>query len=130
MTNNIPPYETGAQLLNCEQVKTGYEKPSYSMIPTMNGIVPSCDNRSYSAYATHSAYQGYYDNCFIDTTNTKPQCDLKYVNAPPKVDIQCWEKCCSSDPDPNTRTKSDRCTDDCHVKCVVANQFPVSPPKK
>lgn len=112
------PYETGAQVLDCENVKQGYNKAYYSINPTCNGVVPSCDNRSYSAYALDSGYQGYYDNCFISQPE-KPQCDLKYVNAAPKVVEACWTKCC----DP----KMSGCNQDCHDACVVGGA--VLPPK-
>lgn len=112
------PYETGSQILDCENVKKGYNKPSYSLDPSCNGIVPSCDNRSYSAYATDSAYQGYYDNCFKSQPEAH-QCDLKYVNAPPKVVEACWTRCCNS--------KMSDCNQDCHDACVVGGS--VLPPR-
>jgi hypothetical protein len=117
------PYETGAQLLNCDKVKEGYNRSYYSLDPSCNGIVPSCDNRSYSAYATDSAYQGYYDNCFIGQPE-KPQCDLTYVNAPPRITKECWKSCCDQ--------KTNNCNEDCHVSCVVnsanANASKPTPP--
>ena len=108
------PYATGAQILDCEKVKSGYNKPSYSLDPTCNGTVPNCDNRTYSAYATDSAYQGFYDNCFVGQP-VPPQCDLKYVNAPPKVVEACWSKCC----DPKV-SGAPGCNQDCHDTCVVS----------
>lgn len=104
------PYETGAQFLDCEFKKSGYNNAYYSLKPTCNVNVPSCDNRSYSAYALNSAYQGYYDNCFLGQPEPS-QCDLKYVNAPPKVTMACWDKCCK-----------DGCDLDCHTACVVGSQ--------
>ena len=117
-SNYQVPYETGAELLDCQNVTKGYNKASYSLDPTCDGVVPNCDNRSYSAYATDSAYQGLYDNCFVGQPET-PQCDLKYVNAAPKVVESCWTKCC----DP----KMSNCNQDCHDMCVVsgASVFPL-----
>jgi len=115
------PYETGAQLLDCENVTKGYQRGYYSLEPTCNGNVPSCDNRSYSAYATDSAYQGYYDDCFVSRPE-KPQCDLKYVNAAPKVVEACWSQCCSP--------HMTQCNQDCHDACVVGGDRTPSKPKQ
>ena len=109
MSVYTPPYATGAQVLDCEDVKNGYQKPSYSADPTCNNGYPNCDVRSYSSFATDSAYQGYYDFCLTAPANT--QCDLKYLSAPPKVDIGCWPKCCDK--------QMSNCNQACHESCVI-----------
>jgi hypothetical protein len=106
------PYAVSSTILDCKQAANGYNKPSYPAGPSCNTKdFPSCDNRSYSAYATDSSYQGFYDNCFI-TTDSQQSCDLKYVNAAPKTVIDCWKNCCDS--------QMRDCNQNCHTSCVVS----------
>lgn len=105
------PYALSSTILDCKQPSSGYSKPSYPSKPNCDSIYPNCDNRSYSAYALDASYNGVYDNCFI-TSDFKPACDLKYVNAPPKVVLGCWQNCC------NDQLRD--CNMNCHVDCVVS----------
>lgn len=81
-------------------------QPFYKMNAPDSDKAPVCpnDNRSYAIYSTNSCYSGYYDAQCNDKPNTYMPCDLRYVFAPPKVTLDCWDKC---------QTK------DCHVNCVV-----------
>jgi len=108
--SNEPLYEKSSQLIDCDKQGADYQKPSYSMNPSCSKNQLDCNNQSYSFYATNSAYQGYYDNCFISGPAV-PQCDLTYVNSSPKMNADCWDKCC------NKNMKD--CNQECHTSCVV-----------
>lgn len=114
-----PSYETGANMLDCDKTKDGvYQRPSYSLKRSCDQQFSSCSNRSYSAYALDSAYNGYYDAC-IPVDHVTPQCDLVYLNAKPKTVIDCWNKCCGN--------PEKLCTQACETQCVVGNSLNGSP---
>lgn len=104
------PYDTSASILDCQQATKGYNKPSYPDGPSCNTPWPSCDNRTYSAYALDASYSGYYDDCF-NAFKSQPACDLKYVNASPKTVIDCWKQCYNDEMKAFSK--------DCQVQCVV-----------
>jgi hypothetical protein len=115
-----PPYATASAIVDCQKQTSGYSPASYSITPSCDSTWPNCDNRSYSAYALPSAYNGFYDQCF-KTRPGRPACDLKHANASPKVILDCWDKCCK----PSPLGLSD-CNKKCHDDCVV-NDYPVIP---
>ena len=105
-------YETNSQLIDCDLLKSGvYQSPSYSTSPSCSKNQKNCDNQTYSSYATNSVYQGYYDNCLSAKPHVTPQCDLTYVNSTPKLNADCWTKCCNKN--------MDDCSQDCQIACVV-----------
>ena len=108
--SNEPSYETNSQLIDCDKQGAGYQQPSYSLSPSCSKNQLNCNNQTYSVYATNSAYQGYYDNC-LSAGPVTPQCDLTYVNSTPKLNADCWTKCCN-------KNMSD-CSQDCQIACVV-----------
>ena len=122
-TNDVyqSPYSTAATILDCQKPGAGYSPGYFSNKPITGKSWSDCDNRSYSAFALESQYNGYYDECF-NWGNCKPACDLKYVNAPPKKVLGCWDQCCES---------SDigliNCDKDCQIKCVTTKPTPIFP---
>ena len=88
-----PAYATAGSLLDCQKPTSGYSQPNYSLSASCTEDIPSCDNRTYSAYATTADYQGFYDHCNVNIS--PPACDLTYLNAAPKTQIACWQKTCS-----------------------------------
>lgn len=103
------PYAQSGVVLDCLRPATGYNQPSYSLAPRCGSVQPDCDNLSYSAFATDSSYNGYYDSCQNSVTPSA-YCDLQYVNASPKTVIGCWKGCCPSE---------GGCDKNCHVQCVT-----------
>jgi len=122
MTSNFSavPYVSSANLIDCQNPTNGYSKPSYSMAPSCSPSFPNCDNRSYSAYATQSAYNSYYDDCFNPFPKNNA-CDLTVLNATPKVVSECWKNCC----DQNMAN----CSETCQVDCVVNKSSPQPAPQ-
>jgi hypothetical protein len=116
MSNEIP-YEKNAQLIDCDKLVSSY---SYSLSPACSKNQLSCDNQSYTLYATDKAYQGFYDNC-SSVKNGVPQCDLTYVSSSPKLNQECWSQCC----DKNMRN----CDTQCQLACVI-NDDQKKPVKK
>ena len=114
------PYATSAVILDCMKPGAGYSPASYPDKGSCNSLYGDCDNRSYSAYALPSAYNGYYDECFKGKNNSKA-CDLKYVNASPSTVLGCWGKCCTNSPMGLTN-----CNQTCQTNCVVTGG--ISPP--
>ena len=113
------PYAQSGVVLDCLKPASGYNQPSYSLAPRCGTVQPDCDNLTYSAFATDSTYNSYYDSCPNIGPNV-PYCDLKYVNAPPKTVIDCWKGCCNQD--------MSQCSEPCHVNCVVkASGSPSAP---
>lgn len=118
------PYATASVILDCQKPSSGYSPASYSVRPSCDSTWPGCDNRSYSAYALPSAYNGYYDECF-KTRPEKPACDLKYVTASPKTILNCWDQCCTP-----SSTGLTGCNQKCQNDCVVNGSVKPTAPTK
>ena len=109
MSTQNKQYDDAAILTDCRRPSSGYNHPYFQLKPQPDVALPSCDNRSYSAYALNPRYQGYYDHCSMDCPNKA--CDLAYLSSTPKKNIECWSKCCDG--------KDAPCTQKCQVDCVV-----------